>query len=487
MDSHPATDANFALARKWLDTCVGYHEACRLEHDPQLPTRVLDVAVSGADDTVRLHIATDNGTGRYVALSYCWGGAKQAMLTSDNLKEMIGGVKINELSRTAQDAITVTRRLGLRFLWIDALCIIQDSVQDWEIESARMGIVYHGAHVTLQASGTSSSDQGFLNDRKPRLPPAALKYETRGGEISQVFVREKWLPKKRSIEPLDERAWTFQEALLSRRLLTYGSAQISAECKVCFSSEGGTQLKERETFLGLPKPAREAKRGQLIPERIPEDMAVKYQRYGTWADITEAFSARKLTFAKDKLPALSGLASFLSPTRPGDTYLAGLWRNDMPQNLLWSRNGQVTRAKDQRAPSWSWACLDGVIYPSWSFEDQACCEIISVSTTTARNNPYGEVQGGVLSVRGQIKEAYRVFDPNWSDQYLLYECRMPDTDEEMKLSRIGVCWADESDPNQELRVPISTWVLRVTRSEGLALILLPRGFVPALWDGSYDV
>ncbi|KAH8586049.1 heterokaryon incompatibility, partial [Bisporella sp. PMI_857] len=94
----------------------------------------------------------ENGKGDYITLSYCWGGPKNICLRKDNLEELESGIEIHFLPQTFQDAIEVTRKLDIRFLWIDALCILQDDSDDKLKEIWNMGEIYRDSFVTIAAS-----------------------------------------------------------------------------------------------------------------------------------------------------------------------------------------------------------------------------------------------------------------------------------------------------------------------------------------------
>ncbi len=162
MGSGFACRETFDLARKWLKDCSEKcpNENCLPIADETLPTRVVDVGSSETLDPPRL-VLSHGKSGKYVALSHCWGGD----ITSKTTKALVAEYTkmLPELPRSFRDAIKITRELGFRYLWIDSLCIIQDSVEDWELESAAMRDVYRNAAVTLAAAASKNSQGGMLN------------------------------------------------------------------------------------------------------------------------------------------------------------------------------------------------------------------------------------------------------------------------------------------------------------------------------------
>ncbi|OHF04179.1 TOL protein [Colletotrichum orchidophilum] len=164
------------LAESWINDCVTNHEACRKSshkiHSREfLPTRFVDV--SSGTESLRLCRApqkrsyTQTFVGEqhsdrqrrevleYVTLSHAWGGADFVKLTTQNYARLFDRFSVHELPRTWQDAIRLTQSLGYRYIWIDALCIIQDSLYDWEIEAASMGQVYENCHLNIAALAVS--------------------------------------------------------------------------------------------------------------------------------------------------------------------------------------------------------------------------------------------------------------------------------------------------------------------------------------------
>lgn len=147
------------FVRQNLGECVEHYRQCR-QSQAELPTRLLDIALARSG-FVKLIEPRRKSFGRYVALSYCWGDGKSLLTTKDTLQTRLSGVRLCELPRTIRDAVWVCRALDCVYLWVDCLCIIQDSVQDWQCESSQMGRVYANAFVTIAAASSSTADAGF--------------------------------------------------------------------------------------------------------------------------------------------------------------------------------------------------------------------------------------------------------------------------------------------------------------------------------------
>jgi hypothetical protein len=161
--------------------CRGIGCGCQKNHPeylPQathLPTRVIDV---GEPDGSRLSLYISNGAvTKYVALSHCWGQVTHLMTTPQSLEAHINGIEWTSLSQTFRDAVITTRKLGIRYLWIDSLCILQGDVQDWELESGRMADIYAGAHVVLAATYAPDGSIGlFARKSQEHWPPIFIGY-----------------------------------------------------------------------------------------------------------------------------------------------------------------------------------------------------------------------------------------------------------------------------------------------------------------------
>ena len=467
------------LPKRWLQQCITSHSMCSDSVSSPLPTRIIDVGCNESSEDPFLFVPETNVKGRYAALSYCWGNYKGPVLTMANLNDMRHGIPFLGLPKTIRDAIKISRGLGLRYLWVDSQCIIQDSIQDWQMESSNMCNIYLNAFITIQASGADNTSVGcFIQRVPPKHPPAKLNFESEDGRAGSVFTRYEPLDGIKTAEPIDRRAWTLQEALLSPRILSFGAMQMWWECKAACHSEAGSQTEEHYFLTGLPKPirTREKKNWTALyrPNHNPE-----LKKQFTWAFIIEDYASRRLTFAKDKLPALSGLARQMSRIRPGDTYLAGLWSKDLPNNLLWGVTSEGRRPPTYRAPSWSWASLDGrlgALDKSFNSRD-GFCQILDASTTTSGLDPFGEVSGGFIKLCGQLKEAWRVLDDRGDRrvQFLYKENRLPVFPEVPFLLKLGLCELDFVDSAQIPEEPVSAWCIRLTEFEGLMVQKTAKG------------
>ena len=473
----PSLDGNFKLAKDWLNECELLHAKCPSSCDSILPTRLIDIRNAMTLSSCRLLCTSSGMMGKYAALSYCWGSANPVTLTTANSIEMQENIYLANLPKTIRDAIKVACSLDLDYLWVDALCIVQDSATDWQNESAKMGEVYSHAVVTIQATAAVDCQDGFLKRRTvSSLPPVELRYVSLRGKLGSVSVRSWPLAGMEETEPLHRRGWTLQEALLSPRILSYAARQMSWECATSYRGEGGNLVEESGLSTGLPKPTRRVLKTNSVPPTLTlEDPSIQHML--TWANVVSEYTSRSLTIASDKLPALSGLATFLFKIRSQDVYLAGLWRNEMPLSLLWATTSQVTRPSQWRAPSWSWAALDGRIdaVGSESQHGNLYCETIDANIIPAGIDGFGEVCGGSLSLDGPVKQGWRVLDErtvagNAEVQFFYAEAyALLPSDNTFNL-KLGLCQVDIFDLSQPMNEPVSNWFIRITETDGLMLV-----------------
>jgi hypothetical protein len=223
----------------WLDQCDRTHSKChRTAQRSWRPTRLIDV---GTPDRPCLHLAvTDNNFPvlpcTYTTLSHCWGEIMIKRLTKDELASMIKGFHGADLPKTFQDAIAITRRLGVRFLWIDSLCIIQDSEEDWAKESSMMGNVYQNGICNIAATGAADGSAGCFMKRDPILAQnCRIKIDATLSKVRLKpgiydLVPEKLWEDGLSTAPLNQRAWVVQERILAPRVLHFSGNQLFWEC-----------------------------------------------------------------------------------------------------------------------------------------------------------------------------------------------------------------------------------------------------------------
>jgi hypothetical protein len=293
---------------------------------------------------------------QYVALSHCWGCSPVFTTTKTTLAARKAGFKSEELPPTFGDAIILSRKLGLRYIWIDSLCIIQDDISDWEKEAAKMSEVYTGAYLTICVSSASSDGDGFIQERPSPYVPLTL-IRPNGEEIVVQLLPERTFPKMpvwptSDKEPLNSRGWTFQERYLSSRKLIFSKEELGWECQTCRMEESSCIATDRVDSYKI---------NELGPRWEQMSYWTANGIYFQWREAVSLYSERALTKETDRLPALAGLAKALAK-KTESRYCAGIWADDMPFGLLWRASDHCSRPRSWLAPSWSWASLIGPVY-----------------------------------------------------------------------------------------------------------------------------
>ena len=349
----------------------------------------------------------------YAALSYCWGDAQNVVLTKANVEAWYTEISVSSLPQSIQDALLVVNRLGLEYLWVDALCIIQDCGTDKDEEISLMNLIYEQAELTISVGSASACTEGFLQKRSfgelpmPTLDYSALKFACPTGEQGTVLVKtsQSYFVDR---DPLYERAWTLQEQMLSSRVLVYSSCQVWWEClevKGCDRGKPYSIISNGGTIGNLPRNGL-AKRVERVPNHSHDNL------WRAWKEIVEEYSGRKLSVATDKLPALSALASTFSGMW-SCAYYAGLWERNLLEELCWySYEPPSWKPDEYTAPSWSWASTVGVIgWDDKAYNDTQAenspvenTQIIDCRVTLTNGNvPFGQVTDGSLRIEGSAK------------------------------------------------------------------------------------
>jgi hypothetical protein len=157
------------MAHKWIQNCIANHDLCCIPtQDQAVPARLIQIGSNDPNDAPKVVLTSELDTvADYLTLSYCWGGSSPLVLTTESSKALMKRIDINKLPKTVDDAITVTRGLKYQYLWVDSLCILQDSEDYWKDESAKMGHIYSNSVCTICASSAETADQGFLTTRNP--------------------------------------------------------------------------------------------------------------------------------------------------------------------------------------------------------------------------------------------------------------------------------------------------------------------------------
>ncbi|CZR50941.1 uncharacterized protein PAC_00815 [Phialocephala subalpina] len=387
------------VVKRWLHNCLSTHTTCTSTEKGFFPSRILNVGVEG--DTIRLE--SSDPSSPYVALSYCWGTTATLKTTSQTLEDMFENIPVSSLSHTFLHAVRITRALGFHYLWIDALCIIQDSLSDWTAQVAQMSKIYSHSSLTIcVASETQvpTTPEHKMLDTRPNIgrpespcPTCDNAYKAFKPLVDDtattMLLDSQW----------SKRGWTLQERILSPRILYYSSNSLAWEC----DGERSTldrvgQIRDNLKLLGIGK--------HSLPNKQEANPSFPLMRSfrKTWREIVREFSKRHLTFATDKLPALAGVAYEMA-AMSHQSYVAGLWKGDLINDLLWCRDFPTIPLPrpNYRAPSWSWASIDSPVVwsKSVSFPVEKNAQVLDCETRPLSElAPFAGVSDGYLQIRG---------------------------------------------------------------------------------------
>ncbi|GME51117.1 uncharacterized protein PC9H_000022 [Neofusicoccum parvum] len=388
---HTGSTASLEMVRDWLSTCVSSHPNCSSQsaNSGWLPSRLVDVGCGSAPSAPRLCLRDEiPPASPYLTLSHCWGASLTSKLTLSTLAQFRRAIPASALPRTYADAIAVARFLGVRHLWIDSLCIVQDSARDWAAECSTMGRVYAGALCSpLVLETTTTTTTKTLRRARWSVGAAAGADEL--------------VPQANA--PLHARGWVLQERFLAARVVHFGRDRVFWECARGAAAEGEPAVRPSRRLLFLPR--WDAARGEAV--------GLAFDAFLYWDLLVDAYAETALTMKKDKLPAFSGIAKAMAPhlgfgAGSGVAYLAGLWSWRLAGQLLWSVPGGGTRVRG-RAPSWSWASVEGQLYMSTGklnavrrSDGDYLFDILRCETFPVGEDEFQEVKGGCIRGTGWL-------------------------------------------------------------------------------------
>ena len=382
-------------AKSWVQDCLSKHDICNADHNASLghaerPKRVLELTIDR--DTVLRQSSELSQPFLYVTLSHMWGAhpEQQLQLSQSRLEEFQTAIPEEELSEVYRTAIKMTLDLGYRYLWIDSLCILQDSSEDWSSEATRMGVIYRNAVCSLSFLYPPEMGVNPLHDRRAKSPCIFRRATLSGPGLiarpSPAFFTKygnfqygkallpkiehwgkywEWLDWTKW--PLFSRAWVLQERLLCRRhIVVIGYDHLLFECSEYQCDELIGQLREEHyPHEKVTEPTKKSFSALQYTEH-PLDSFVP------WFETIYCYRAKRLTRESDRIIAHAGVARVFETTNRL-TYLAGMFLEHMPHTLLWHGDKFAARdadsvisqelgvdkieALDIKAPSWSWFAL----------------------------------------------------------------------------------------------------------------------------------
>ncbi|KAM3424681.1 hypothetical protein BST61_g6668 [Cercospora zeina] len=360
-----------------ITRCTNEHDGCR-SRAGYLPDRILQIR----GETITL-VETAGQTGDYLALSYCWGGDQELKLTTARRAELMQGLPASSFPVMFQDVVTIAKKLRLHQIWIDALCIVQDDLQDWELQATKMGDYYSYATLVLAAASVKSPQERLLRPRPGYYDSTVIDHFDHPFPTTLCARRDPWVFQGRGGDwksPLLTRAWAYQERLLARRLVTFGEGAVKFECKKHSIFEG--QLANVEGLVQL---------GFMSPH--PDDPEM-WSLFEDWQQIVAGYSGLKLTFETDKLIAFAGVASEFARAT-GCAPCFGMWEQHLLKQMTWKvpEGDLCPRPAQAVAPTWSWAGINtqtsmfGSMFSSTSTSSRVIwdCAVAPASTAAKQN------------------------------------------------------------------------------------------------------
>ncbi|KAK5651629.1 hypothetical protein OQA88_11804 [Cercophora sp. LCS_1] len=396
-------DEALGLARGWLERCQLEHGKCQGGAGRAfVPTRLLYIGGEELDVVVLREGLS--GPVRYAALSHRWSAeTERVCLLGENFEHRKAvGVALSEMPKMMRDAILVSRKLGIEFVWIDSLCIIQNSKEDWLTEAAMMAGVYSNAELTVAATWCHGSGVSLFSGREgPKFHCVDLPGEEElflrrsaphfqwdnGGEDSASSEQQLW--------PLLRRGWVYQEQWLSRRTLHFTEHEMvwicneTTACECAWHAFGRT---DDSPWTG----------GNLGTRSLE------------WAEIIQEYTGRAFTQIADRLVALAGIATEYSRIEDRGLYLCGHWRKEFPESLFWKSTGDLRPRPDMKIPSWSWASVIGDIefdYPSEDIQPH----VVDVDVSYHGKDLMGDVAEGMLRISGSTVQGKLYHGDEWTE------------------------------------------------------------------------
>jgi hypothetical protein len=355
---------NFSLIKDWTESCMKTHERCGTQ---SWHSHINCISLLRLIDVEDMCLVDAPKGSQFVSLSYVWGNVPIFKATLQNKAELYSKMGLSqfmdEIPTTIQDAIQVVRELGMRFLWTDAICIIQDDWAEKKQLIGSMDAVYAQATLTIVAAQGTNASSGLPGVRpKSRKVPRVIEYSP---EV-KFLVAATPLPDLLLRCPWSTRGWTYQEGLLSARLLIFTNDAVHFACNsTCWSedlnniSEGtpppwkfasGSQYNFRATLTNLEAEATQDPDADSLSD--------------LWQTVVGELSNRSLSYESDILFSGAGMLGLLEEIF-GVQSLWGIPEPRMEEFLFWSpmHPGTLRRRKGD-FPTWSWSGWVGEV--SWT-------------------------------------------------------------------------------------------------------------------------
>ena len=407
------SDTSIQRLSQWIEDCIANHSSCNVFKQRARPARLLKIqrTTDTADPTVTLLPIDQEDDYKYVALSHYWACSKPIKTTSLNVHERSAGVQWDDLPEVFKETIRLSLRLGIRFIWIDSLCIIQGDERDWLTESPKLGAIYQNAYVVFAAHEHTLA----LKKKEEKCTQEGITDSIANFGDTDVMVRQS-IDHDNFVNPADNthswfgRAWCFQERLFGSRILHFGGTdgEISFECNEYTHCECGGMAHVKQDGADSTWNHQKAHFARTLEksEALQSEDRIELA-WRTYNALCENFTSQGLTHSADTLVAFSSLIARMSPYL--GEHFAGLWKHNILVGLQWE---SVDGRKSQRhlsyvAPSFSWASRSGPIvwyisdgYLRSSSDKCTFAEVLDIRCDSTPGSVFGRYLSGYIKLRG---------------------------------------------------------------------------------------
>ncbi|XXG99245.1 hypothetical protein Hte_005582 [Hypoxylon texense] len=430
------------VLRKRLKACIGLspEEQQGMNRDHFVPTRLIEVKLLDSDTQEKSFRVVETRDlsikPHYLTLSHRWGENPKLRLLTTNHKSLHGYMTWDEIPRTYADAFQLALLLGYNYVWVDALCIVQDDTKDWHAQAAEMGDVYRNTDMNIYASASTDENSGIFKRRDPTLSGITIGAYNWPGMLASYFDLQPThyatysYHRGRRTSQLGSRGWVLQEEFLAPAVAYFGGHGIFWACHHGAAGElsekdGHACALEDEDGM-LDPDSMDGYGLSIVTKRLFNPRSSTSFAYSglsqrmkmiLWRRIIEVYSECDLTYDRDKLSAISGIAQEVGKLLGwlASDYMAGMWKPIFLSELLWGGYyrdgvpaGVIEHPKEYVAPSWSWASLRGPVtldLTSLGNEEPDRIEYISslLAIHVSRSaNAFGPVTGGFIVLKSQV-------------------------------------------------------------------------------------
>lgn len=435
------SETSVAWAKDRINECLLNHSHCRSHQmssatGSYIPSRLLYIPPDPIEGIVLRLKESVPSDAKYVALSHCWGSRDKwprCLTTNANYESQLRHIPWDNLPQTFGDTAIFARKLGVEYVWIDSMCIIQGDEKDWQRESTKMYSVYSNAYITFAAAAAHDSHDGLFSRRAPGslVPLLTLGFQGKRYHLQAYRVPDERLEFENQVDkssivnpsyPLLARAWAFQERLVSPRVLFFGLEELLWECPTGRSCEEDTYSPPSWHEVddnGIT-------RWETFKHKYSTITETGQRMTSHWLGIVKSYNDLELSEPTDRLPAIAAIAQRFAERNPDDEYICGLWKSLMPLGLLsgFSVNQNLigphidhgpstTVQSDYIAPSWAWASVQGKVYGNSGVAMSIFAELTSVNLRYIDDDQFGRVgPGSSITIRAPV------LDCVWNVKYL---------------------------------------------------------------------